>query len=262
MTISYTTEIERGCGYRKEGGLYVCAGAPSVSSKALPLPLAICPTCHSGVKQSRSWTWIEPAPLFLEHDHWDESAGPLSWPGPYTKDVAMGSHAIRVKAGLLWIGETFYKTPKEFLDEGAAQGISRRISALPNDFVVGLTRIFFAHPVAMPGWDDELGEFTDDGEEKGPGIFSSFVPHTIEYILKQDERYAYELTEHCETLQEIEDEYGTKIAETIDQLSRKEARGITLVAPTRLDSHGQLVDDHGNQIGQPLIELAREEASA
>ena len=250
MTISYTTEIERGCGYRKEGGLYVCAGAPSVSSKALPLPLAICPTCHSGVKQSRSWTWIEPAPLFLEHDIWD-------WPpGPYTKNVALRSHAIRVKAGLLWIGETFYKTPKEFLDEGAAQGISRRISALPNDFVVGLTRIFFAHPVAMPGWDDELGEFTDDGEQNGPGIFSSFVPHTIEYILKQDEREAYEQTEHCETLQEIEDEYGKKMAETIDQLVRKEARGITLVAPTRLDSHGQLVNDHGKQIAQPLTELA------
>ena len=250
MSISYTTESARGCGYRKEGGLYLCSGAPAVSSKALPLPLAVCPTCHGGVKQSRSWTWIEPAPLFLDHDVWDE------WPGPFTKDCALVSAALRVKAGLLWIGETFYKTPRAFLDEGMEQGISRRISALPNDFVVGQTRIFFAHPRAMPGWDDEVGEFVEGGEQYGPGLFSSFVATAIEYILKDEEREAYERTEHCDTVVEVEEEFGKHIADIVLDLRRKEARGITLVAPTRIDAHGQLVDERGNQIAQPLTEIA------
>lgn len=252
MTITYTNEIARGCGYRKEGGLYICAGVPSVSSRALPLPLAICPTCHAGVKQSRSWTWIEPAPLFLDHGIWD-------WPpGPFTKNVALRSHAIRVTAGLLWIGETFYKTPGAFLDEGMEQGISRRISALPNDFVVGLTRIFFAHPKAMPGWDDEIGEFADDGEQLGPGLFSSFVATSIEYILSEDERHAYEAAEHCETLDQVGDEFGAVSRKIVEDLQRKEARGITLVAPTRLDSLNRLVDENGKLEERPLLELAEE----
>ena len=125
-----------------------------------------------------------------------------------------------------------------------------------SDFVVGLTQIYFAHPAAMPGWDDELGQFTQDGQEKGPGIFSSFVAQRIEYILKDNERHAYEQAEHCDTLDDVEEEFGKAIAKTIDQLRRKEARGITLVAPTRVDSHDQLVDEHGKQIAQPLTEVA------
>lgn len=250
MSIMNTMETERGCGYRKEGGLYVVAGGPSVSSEALPLPLAICPTCHGGIKQSRGWTWIEPAPLFLEHDVWDDFF-------PFTKNVAMMSHALRVRAGLLWIGEKFYKTPGEFLAEGMEQGVSRRITALPNDFIVGQTRIFFAHSRAMPGWDDEIGEFTDDGEDQGPGIFGSFVAERIDYVVKSAEITAYEACAGVEDDLLKETAEHDPIAKVALELRRKEARGITLVNPTRVDAHGQHVDENGNLIGTPLTDLAQ-----
>jgi hypothetical protein len=47
---------KRGCGWRKPGGLYLCAdGVGGVCGK-LPIPLDICPTCHGGIKFCRSWT--------------------------------------------------------------------------------------------------------------------------------------------------------------------------------------------------------------
>jgi hypothetical protein len=217
MSINYTTETERGCGYRKSGGLYVCAGEPSMPCGNLPAPCDVCPTCRGGLKQSRSWTWFEPAPFFL-----DRPACPLADRDTLDCRTCLLSggniiiaQALRVRAGLLWIGESFYKTPADFLNEGMAQGISRRISALPNDFVVGQTRIFFAHPKACPGFDDEIGEFTDDGEQRGPGIFSSFVATSVEYILDNEERDSYELTEHCETLDELAEEFPKPVVDRI-----------------------------------------------
>ncbi len=52
-------EPKRGCGYRKEGGLYLVSSRGAQACGKLPIPLDICPTCNDGIKPSRDWTWID-----------------------------------------------------------------------------------------------------------------------------------------------------------------------------------------------------------
>lgn len=285
MSIFRTTETRRGCGYRKEGGLYLMAGKPAQVCGKFPVPLSVCPTCHGGIKQSRGWTWFEPAPFFMDLICKDQpqvgmgvggsATDPINQcPGcPVTHDMVLLSAALRVKAGLLWIGEGFYPTPGDFLAEGVAQGLSRRISALPKDFRVGVTRIFFAHPKAYPGWDEETGEFVDpetephlyNCESKGPGIFGSFVAEEVHYIVTAEEAELYELAkgmtleefEGCESSVglEVDLERGTAHKNIVAGLRKKVRQGITLVLPTRVDDHGQTVDQDGNPTGEPLVTL-------
>ncbi len=82
-------------------------------------------------------------------------------------------------AGLLWVGAMHYKTPAHFDLESAALGVSRRISAIPKDFVLGKTWVFLAHPNVIPGLDD-------DGEQVLlPGAFKMFRPTAIEKIVTE-----------------------------------------------------------------------------
>lgn len=262
MTISYTTESKRGCGYRKGGGTYLCAGRPAAPCGKFPVRLAICPTCHSGVKQTRGWTWIEPAPFFLEQtcDQIAPMRSVSSAPNgcfgcPVNDDNVLLSAALRVRAGLLWVGADFYKTPGDFLREGMAMGISRRVSALPNDFVVGQTVIYFAHPKTCHGYDEEVGEYRSGAADMGPGIFGSFRATAVHYILTDEERLAY----HQYELQS--DEFvadgvklGSEMAKIAQVLRNKEQRGITLVFPTRVDPDGRTVDENGKPIAEPPTE--------
>jgi len=201
-------EAKRGCGYRKPGGLYLVSGQPSAPCGKLPLELTVCPCCGQGVKPARGWTWVDPVPLFLhvecrsdhgvrvQHDECENC--PLDDYNVYQ----LGD------VGLLWIGEKFYKTPEEFLAEGMEQGISRRISAIPNDFEIGKTWVLFAHRKVQ-------GAFTTgEGYHYFPGIFGCFKPERIEYIVKDDD--------------------------SEEKLERMEKRGITLVKLVRTD------DGNGN----------------
>jgi hypothetical protein len=94
------------------------------------------------------------------------------------------------KTGLLWIGAQFYPTPEDFLAEGAALGISRRIKAIPRNFVLGETWVLFAHPAAVrklsevPAGDDLVTmEHSTTKLEMAAGIFCVFKPERIEKII-------------------------------------------------------------------------------
>jgi len=95
------------------------------------------------------------------------------------------------KFGLLWIGEKFYPTPQEFIHEADHMGISRRIPAVPNDFVLNETWVFLAHRKAIT----QLCECTNDplngdcpicnGEHViyQQGVFQVFKPKRIDCIV-------------------------------------------------------------------------------
>jgi hypothetical protein len=143
----------------------------------LPIELSVCPTCHGGIKPQRSFQWIDPRPIF---DGQAQAFGcrlycPMS--------------TLPERAGLLWIGGSFYPSPMDWIKEAATQGVSRRIAQLPKELIVGTTRVFVAHRKAIAG--------------ERPGIFHSFVPRRIEYVVRGDE--------------------------TEEMLDKKEKRGITLV---------------------------------
>jgi hypothetical protein len=188
-TIHARIESERGCGYRKPGGMYLVGGSNAQPCCKLPFELSVCPCCGSGIKQARGFTWImsdifcEPKP-FGYYNGPCKDACPISFKG--------------LRLGLLWVGEKYYPSADLFTREARGQGISKRIAQIPKDLVVGKTWVALAHPTAVTSYDESIGVLTHK-----PGIFSLFIPQAIEYIV---------------TGQESEDE-----------LRALEKRGLTLV---------------------------------
>ena len=187
-------ERRRGCGYRKVGGLYLVSGGGGVHCDRLPFLLDVCPVCSHGFKQARGWTWVDVAGL-VGGLHPDCKDG---FPCPLCMDTArMG------KAGLLWIGERFYKTPAEFHREAVELGISRRIKAIPRGFKVGETWVLLAHPKAVESLVDVevdhglQGEFPVTALEKvrlyKPGIFKVWRPVKIEKLVLESQRGSEEV---------------------------------------------------------------------
>jgi hypothetical protein len=242
-------EQKRGCGYRQVGGLYLVSGKLSAPCDRLPFELSVCPCCGAGVKFTRGFTWIEPFKL-LEGDHTPKaSCDCFTTRAPLIKPTRIEDHSGIAetidyefancpacspldffgedgKAGLVWIGKTHYKTPADFVKEGAEMGVSRRIQALPRGFVIGETWIFCAHISACQaikpiekkrdyskGTEVSTAQLNiDDPNEPDhefvdvPGIFSAFKPTRIERIVKQSEFDAWkELQEYFDEGYEPDD---------------------------------------------------------
>lgn len=173
-----SVESARGCGYRVAGGLYLVAPALAESCSRLPHATHACPTCGAGIHPARGWTWIVPLHLIGLRMHEPRAHSmrcPLGMPG-----MDPGQQGIR--AGLLWIGESFYPTPASFLEEAAAMGVSRRISKVPRDWKPG-TYVFLGHRKAIMPTRVSMGEPV----EYEPGIVAVFRPTAIEYVVKGDE---------------------------------------------------------------------------
>ena len=204
LAIETRHEMPRGCGHRKEGGLYIMGGKLSAPCGRLPLPLDVCPTCHGGFKQTRSWMWIDPAPLFSARlcssmharAHLDRcTACPVGTrvgvrPSQLNMQVESGE-----KVGLMWVGGKFYPTTDDFAREAAIQGVSKRIRAVPNGLKIGETWCMIAHPQAVPGLADK-----DDGHETKEGtagIFAVFQVSAIEYVVR-----AKDTAKHIKDLRE------------------------------------------------------------
>lgn len=175
MNIRVRHEGKRGCGWRAEGGLYLVSSGMGRYCGALPIELMVCPTCHSGIKPSRGWTWIDLSALAAVRGCSREGG---------CGDCPIADAKIQ-KCGLLWIGEKYYKTPDHFSKEANRMGISRRISAVPREFVVGDTWVALAHRNAIES-EFKLGE---DPTFK-PAIFHVFKPLRIEYIVKKNDSQA------------------------------------------------------------------------
>ena len=216
--IRIVNEQRRGCGFRKQGGLYLIAGIPEADCGKLPLKLEVCPTCHQGIKPARAWTWVDAEQLFSAVQcRLADAQGDCNCP------LSAYNLADHPRMGLIWIGEAHYPTPEDFLAEGMAQGLSRRITAIPKTFEIGKTYVLLAHrKVIRKDWaiygdterEQAEGKSLEGGEEYCPGIFGCFRPTRIEYIIKDDD--------------------------TEEKLDRLEKRGITLVKLLRDDVQAEM----------------------
>lgn len=168
--ITESVESVRGCGYRKQGGLYMIGGKFGSPCGKLPIPLSVCPCCGAGVKFSRGFAWISSA---MVETH------PCSY-GDECKNCPVWSGKLEYY-GLLWVGEKFYSTPEHFIEEGNRQGISKRISAIPKDFEIGTDWVLLAHRKAVKSVNAK-GEI-----EMMPGIFQAFKPTHFEYVVSGQE---------------------------------------------------------------------------
>ncbi len=203
MAIRTSVESARGCGFRAPGALYLVSEGMMESCDRLPIALPVCPACGAGTKPSRGWTWIAPDLLLEGH------LGPHK-PVAHSKRCPLGGPGrLGERAGLLWIGEIYYPTPEWFTREAAAMGVSRRISAVPRDFVLGETWVLVAHRKAVLSWAPDATE-----PDYAPGIFHAFLPDAIEYIVKDGD-----------------DE---------EKLAKLEAKGISLVRVVREEQEALL----------------------
>lgn len=191
--INTKVESERGCGYRKPGGIYLIGGSFSQGCGKLPIELTSCPCCGQGIKFRRGFSWIsyeliEAAPCVNNER---ECLGCDPFNANYRGQ----------QMGLLFVGEKFYETPDVFMREASAMGISKRISTIPKGLKVGETWVMLAHNKAVTKFEkDENG---NPVEVKKPGIFACFIPKRIEYVVTGEE--------------------------TADELEALEKRGLSLV---------------------------------
>lgn len=180
ITPQEVIDHERGCGWRKEGGLYLRAEGIGMPCGKLPIRLEVCPCCGTGIKPARGWTWFNPRP-FVEPLPCASAQAVLAGALSHNPCNTCVLSTPPEKAGLLWIGEKFYPTPADWMKEADKLGVSRRISMVPKGFNVGETWVFAAHRKA-------IREEGADGEEKFvPAIFHVFRPNRIEYVTKGDE---------------------------------------------------------------------------
>lgn len=190
-------EARRACGHRKVGGLYLVSNGSAIACDRLPYPLIVCPCCSAGFKQSRGWTWVDVSLLVggIHRGCEDEFPCPLCMATPN-----LG------RAGMLWIGERFYKTPADFNREADRLGISRRIGAVPRGFRPGETWVLLAHPKTTcarcvgAGLKDFERCTACEGTGKAPGIFRLFRPERVEKIITEsqskDEVFMFGLGPH------------------------------------------------------------------
>ena len=177
IQIKTVVEKQRGCGFKKPGGLYLIGGASSSSCCQLPFPLTICSCCGQGVKFSRGFTWINTNLFNAE----------CKDRGSLASDMCILSHRNN-RIGLMWVGESFYKTPSHFMKEAWNVGISKRISAVPRDCEPGKTWIALAHKKAIPNYiqmPDKLQR--DDTNPFTAAIFMIFKVMAIQYVVKESD---------------------------------------------------------------------------
>lgn len=227
--VEVRVDHERGCGWRKEGGLYLVGGGLSQPCGKMPIPLRTCPCCGHGVKPARGWTWVDADALAAPYACRDEQADRCCT-CPLGRKIGM--------AGLLWIGEQYYKAAEDFCRESDEHGVSRRISRVPKGFVAGQTWVLLAHRHTMKERCSECkgngGTFggkpcvacEGTGETMTPAVFRLFQPKAIEYVTKGDE--------------------------TQEQLDALAKRGITPVKVMR--SQGELLDATTDKVKKKLFE--------
>lgn len=191
-------EARRGCGYRRVGGLYLCGNYIGVSCDRLPYPLETCPVCGGGIKVSRGFTKINPLHLFGIHHDCTDTLRPCFVCDP--KDEP---------AFIMGVGERFYKTPAEFMEEARQLGVSKRIPFIPKEMQLGKTVVYLAHPKACEATETpalqcsmNLGQDNGDSKprlldaekrKKVMGIFTAFIPQRVEKLIWESEATEEEL---------------------------------------------------------------------
>jgi hypothetical protein len=201
IKVETRTEGKRCCGYRKPGGIYLVGPPFGMPCCKLPFPLTTCPCCGAGIRPARGWTWVDVGQLITGICTQEEITPMLT----VRRDCPLANPEQLGKAGLIWVGEQFYKTPEDFLAEARTMGICRRITNIPREFKLGETWVLLAHRKAIATLAEEpelllahrkaiatLAEEPEPGElvptnKYQSAIFSVFRPIAIEYVIKGDE---------------------------------------------------------------------------
>lgn len=183
-----SVEARRGCGFREVHKLYLVGGFVSVPCDRLPLPVQACPYCGAGIHFTRSMTKINPLIIFGLHADCKDEHRPCFVCDPTSKP-----------AYVMIVGENSYPTPRDFMVEAEAQGVSKKIPFIPKDMKLGETVLYLAHNKACEVPDEPnvireaeaiLGQarMVDTPKvKKALGIFTAFIPQRVEMLFYESE---------------------------------------------------------------------------
>lgn len=159
-------EIERGCGYRKVGGLYLIGSTGNLISRdRLPVPLIACEVCGERPRFNRGISKIDPLRMFGPHGLFvddsckDGTLDAICFPG--------------LSAYLMWVGKEY--TPAEFVAEAMVLGISKRIPRMPK----GIQRGDWIYLAQQRVTDWHPGE--------GDAIFFAFQLDHVEKVITNEQ---------------------------------------------------------------------------
>lgn len=196
-------EVERGCGFRQVGGLYLEGSGLAVPCDRLPFNIELCPVCSQGIKFSRGFTWV----------HWHEYAEhhipckcKKSCPvcHPIDEEPVFDENGVQtgfkpVMHGLMWVGHKFY-SPESFIREAVTLGVCKRIANIPKQLVVGKTWVLLAHRksgrklVDADGSDSNSNGSLDGKREVScSAVFYGFIPQRVTKIVTEFEALDKEL---------------------------------------------------------------------
>jgi hypothetical protein len=125
---------------------------------------------------------------------------------------------------LEWVGQGYYKEPKDFTQEAAQMGVSRRLkTGVPRNLVIGKTVIFLAHRNCETVTRVLKNDRSRVVHEKSPAIFMAFVVNRLEHIVTESELENYKEFVNALTAEHENDK-------RMKQLYRMVSQGVTLVA--------------------------------
>ena len=93
---------------------------------------------------------------------------------------------------VMWVGESFYPFPEDFIKEVRKVGLSKRVAGVPDALVYGQTRIWLAHPncIENPDYDPEYdpkedpdGELAHTADRFIPGLFGMTIIEGLQFIV-------------------------------------------------------------------------------
>lgn len=184
-------ESERGCGYRKIGGLYLASDlGVQIACDALPLPLDPCGCCGFEPFPTRGLQRLKANYIQFLSDRkhkdmgiaecQDDAGCPVCYPWG-NADRECDS----LNLGLMFVGGSYY-TPKSFIEESLKLGVSKRIPEIPAWLILGKTWILLAHK-EVPLVDGvpvyELKGMAMQEPETKAVVFYAFKPQRVEVPL-------------------------------------------------------------------------------
>jgi len=182
------------CGYRKVHGVYIVGSLGSATCDRLPMPIARCPVCSSGIKFSRG----------VQYLNFTKYAG-SHFKNVMNEDISCkdgvgcpicSPNVFKQPYSLLWVGQEY--TPRSFINEALKLGVSKRVPAKPRKMKAG-DIVLLSHNDTMNGINFvnnyELNDDEDDNNDNGnttapknhPGIFAAFIVSAIDKLIWQHE---------------------------------------------------------------------------
>jgi hypothetical protein len=170
--IKHVLRVERGCGFRVEGGLYLMGAGATSPCPALPLPIPICKCCgQETIHFTRNIQKINPRKAL-------ESVTKKDIQCLFKTACHKAACDPPDKGWIMWVGSEY--TMHSFALEAQKYGVSKRIPHFPDEMKRG--------DILDLGYNTVFSHMEGKKEVWEPGIFYITIVTDMQYILTKEEK--------------------------------------------------------------------------